>query len=312
MNKQDTIGRQSRIYTQPTGKFVPLTDRRRIYLKAIHDHGPLNTRMLHRFTGGKPGNQNSTNEALKDMSRETNTEHGGPYLSRPFDQNRTFNPRRNFLVYGLAEAGHAALRERDLFSEFRPRGRNPWRHEHMCAHITASIELSCIERGYRYIPQHELLDRGVTLEQMVKYSWDGKQTERMLIPDALFAIDYGGTFRTFVLEADRATEAVEPNKDHQKSFKRNALQYQAFIGGGQYKRAYQMKGGLVVLHVTLSEARVQSFLRTLDANVPGCTYQMMQAVPDFADDFRSPEFLPQFADRPWQRPGAEPFDIMQA
>lgn len=306
----DTIGRQSRVLTHSTGKRVTLTPYRMQILQAIHDHGPLNTPIIHAFLNGKDSNYAATSSILKDLSREENTEHGGPYLSRPFSQNQTYNARANYLVFDLAPAGIKALRENGLYSDARPTGRNPWRHAFMSSHITACIELGVRKAGFKYIPQHVLLaDKDLPVD--VSYEWDGSQRTAKLIPDALFAIDYGGKFRAFCLEADRSTEPIAPSTDQRKSFKKNLRQYQQFIGKLKYKEAYGLNCGLVVLVVSVSQTRANAFLKVTEQELPkGCSYISVQACPDFANIFKPPAVLTQFTDKSWDRSGFVPLDIL--
>tara|TARA_R100000365_G_C2701692_1_gene39976 strand:- start:149 stop:619 length:471 start_codon:yes stop_codon:yes gene_type:complete len=154
--------------------------------------------------------------------------------------------------------------------------------------------------------------KGATLEAEVPYVWNGTKRKGKLIPDALFAIDYGGKFRAFALEADRATERLDSEIDRNKSFRRNLLQYQQFIGKGLYKASYGLTGGLVVLFVTTSGSRERSFLRMVDQHLPGCTYLCFQQAPEFGSIYKPPEFQEHFAEEAWRRAsGADPLDIMK-
>ncbi len=95
--------------------------------------------------------------------------------------------------------------------------------------------------GVRYIPGHEILNiKDSTLAIPM-----GKSK---LIPDQLFALDYGGCYRAFALEVDRGTEP-KTTKAFRKSYAGSIELYRRLIEGQIYKKHYGLKANLLVLWV---------------------------------------------------------------
>ena len=308
----DISGRRLRIQSTSTGERVQLTDRDFLWLQALHDHGALSSRSLHALTEDTCKSLKATQRRLMILANEENTPFGGKLLERPFQQNATYNARANFLMYDLAPASKRALQERGTWSDNRPASRNPWAHSAMTSAITSAIAIGCKKHGFTYMPQHELLDRaGTELRATVPYKWNGEPKTGVLIPDALFAINYGGKYRAFVVEADRGTEPGEPSSDQRKSFKKNILQYENFISKGLYKKQYGFeKVGLMVLTVTTSPTRTKRFKEIIREVQGDTTYHLVQTAEEFSLWFRPPDVLHRLYEDTWERVGFEPFNIM--
>lgn len=312
----DTIGRQNRYIKTLTDEVVSKQPRDLVWLKALHDHGKLNSYMLHEFTKDTHRCRYTTVKRLMLLTRAGNSEYGAPLLERYHEANYSAVDWGKFIVYGLSPRGEQVLKDARLWSENRPRARNPFRHETMCAHITACIALDCKDRGYRYIPQHELLDpvfseQEYKLAVPIEYKFNSKKEVKPLIPDALFAIDYKGKYRAFTLEADRSTEAIIPTIDHGKSFKRSYLQYEQLIAKGLYKKAYGLKTGMVNLNVTIGDTRTNSFIKALHNELGDTTYQWFMTADEFAGAFKPPKRIDRFTTSKWQTAGCGERDIME-
>lgn len=316
----DTKGRRLRLAPVSTGVRVEITQADINLAIKCHNHGPLNTLNLFELTKADRTNIGSLRRRLTLLSNEKRLvfegeEFAGPFLTRPFSQNDTFNARANYLVYDCAPAAQKILQSLELWSENRPRNRNPWKHSCMASAITSAIEVGCIERGYKYISQHELLDlKGAELKALVGYSWDGKLRDPSpLIPDGLFAIDYGGKFRVFALEADRSSEPFRADDDNRKSLKKNVLQYETFIRTKQYLEHFKLEqAGLIVLTVTMNADRMQSFLDLVEEETGPNTFMWAMSASEFAPPFRPSAVVRDLFEKPWQRAGHPPIDIMQA
>ena len=83
-----------------------------------------------------------------------------------------------------------------------------------------------------------------------------------LIPDQLFALDYGGSYRAFMLEVDRGTKPYT-SPASRKSLKRSIDQYVRVIEGNLHREHYALKANVLVLWVFTSKARQQKFEDTL-------------------------------------------------
>jgi len=122
--------------------------------------------------------------------------------------------------------------------------------------FTARVDLEARQRGYRYIPAHEILERaGASLTIPMG--------RRKLIPDQLFAIDYGGLFRAFMVEVDRGTEPTA-SSSARKSWRSALDQYDEAFRLGLPNRHYGLKALVQVLWEHRTEARLGAFERVLD------------------------------------------------
>lgn len=314
MSGPDASGRRSRLTPCSTGKRVSLTARDREWLAALATHGPLSSSFLLAFGADMGVSEKRARERLTDLFNEDNTPHEGAYLTRPPQQFHTLDSRYNQLVYDLAPASKAALKEQGIVPT-APTG--PWLHRYMASSITASIELAIRARPeLRYIPQSRILQRAETeLASMVTVP-DPYAKPIKLIPDALFGIEYltdkGSRFRFYVVEADRATEPLTSANFNRKSALRSLNTYQAYIGQSLYRDHLKLTAPLLVLNVCSDPERTQKtvalFERTVSA---GPSYQLFQSWDAFAPPFRPPEPNAELLQGAWQRAGNSPFRIDQ-
>lgn len=137
----------------------------------------------------------------------------------------------------------------------RPTGH--WWHLHETALFTAEVDLAARERGYRYIPAHEILERGGSTLAI-------PMGRRKLIPDQLFAIDYGGLFRAFMVEVDRGTEPVASNA-MRKSWKSALALYGKAFDQGLPNEHYVLKAPVQVIWKMNTPARQKAFSSILEA-----------------------------------------------
>lgn len=132
----------------------------------------------------------------------------------------------------------------------RPTGH--WWHGYMTSCVTSSIDIGAARESVRYIPTHEILAiKNAPLAIPI-----GNQK---LIPDQLFALDYGGSFRVFALELDRGTEP-KTSPAARKSYARSIELYRQLIELNIYKSHYGLKANLLVLWVFSSKVNEVRFL----------------------------------------------------
>jgi hypothetical protein len=229
--------------------------------------------------------------------------HEGQYLERPFKQFETLDPRANEIVHSLSKNGEQVLKEAEMWHEHSPSHTGNFKHAVMTACITASFELGARERGFRYIHQHELLQRAQT---RLEVDVDG-----ILIPDGLFALEMNDRFMVFFLEVDRGTEPLE-TKRIRKSWKRNVQQYKKLLGSGLYKGVFKLKAQAVLLNVTISQARLARMIDVIQKEfVGGCPYILNHAILEFGAYFKPPSIM-ALMEIPWQRAGYPPYRISAA
>lgn len=226
------------------------------------------------------------------LFHEKNTQHDGTYIERPFKQFETLDPRANELVHALTPRAIDALKEAGNFSRYAPKTSGTFKHQLMASCITASIELNARERGWEYIPQHELLERAQT-ELVV-------DVDGLLRPDAFFALNMNGKYMAFFLEADRATEPLN-TLSIRKSWRHNVHQYRILIGRHVYKEVFNLKTNAVSLNVTNSKKRCANMIKIIDSASPnGCSYILSHHLEEFGSYFKPPKML-NLLDVVWQR-----------
>lgn len=291
----DSVGRRLRHKRVPEGRRVILTERDLAWFSALHRHGPLPSSYLHEFTKDTHTNFKMSTSRLKLLFHENPS-----YIDRPFRQFETLDPRGNELVHALTEHSVVALKELGLWSAYAPNPGGPFRHQLMVSCITASIELNAHEKGWRYIPQHQLLERAGT-ELAVEIGG-------LLRPDALFALEIEGKYLVFFLEADRATEPLG-TRDIRKSFRHNVEQYRRLIGNEFYKEKFNLKASALLLNVTVSEKRRDHMTKMVAQFHPhGCTYILSHALPAFGTYFKPPRIM-NLLDVKWQRASNPEYQI---
>ncbi len=318
----DRLDRRRRDRRTPSGKKVSPQQRDLIWFQKIHEHGPLPSTYLHAFTSDLRRNEKRARDRLTDLYHEDRTPHSGAYLDRPWQQFDTFDARYQENVYELTPTAETALKEHGLWSDHAAPASGTWKHRHMVACITASIELACLtDPVINYIPQHAILERADTvLRYPVPFEnpVTGKTETRDLIPDALFGLQYGreskqgrkAVYRFFVLEADRATEPTRASKFNRKSHLRTLLQYRAYVGGGLYKDHLGLTAGLMVLNVTTSMATMNRMMDLAEElSTKGNTYLLFRTCAQFGRYFKPPKPMPDLLKGEWQRAGFGPFRI---
>lgn len=250
MKTTDSLGRATFHNIERQQNIRP-TAREIRWLKHIELHGPQASTYLHALT-------EDTHRCKDTALRQMQKLRAGGYLFLPKQQRQTEHADFNPYIYDLAPRGKEYLKDVGLAEPtVRPTGH--WWHGYMTSCITSSIEIAATKEGTRYIPAHEILARnGANLRIPIGNS--------KLIPDQLFALDYGGSYRAFMLEADRSTEPIQ-SAAARKSLKRSIDQYTHVIENGLHKRHYGLKANVLVLWVFASKKRQQQMLE-LTASIP--------------------------------------------
>ena len=310
MQQLDTIGRRGRHRPQSTGKRVSLQDRDLLWLRKLHEHGPLASSFLLAYAKDTHRSAKRAKERLTDLFNEDNTAHGGPYLSRPPQQFRTLDSRYNQLVYDLTPAAEKALKQAGFWHGRRVARPGPWLHGFMVSSITASIELATRDRAdLTFIPQSRLLERAGTV---LRYPVDTPDPEtghvytKDLIPDALFALEYdtpnGKRYRSLLVEADRSTEPATSTNFNRKSWRRNLAQYEQYVGQNLYQNHLQLKSSILILNVVTDPKRVEQIGWIIETHAPSLAPRMLfQAWEDFGPVFTPPKPRTALLEGGWSR-----------
>ena len=304
MKTQDKLGRWlfSEHTTRPIADFKPNTRQVR-WLQFINLHGPQSSMYLFECT-------KSTHKCPDNARRMLRQLFDGRLVCKPKQQRETEGADGNYHIYDITTNGIDFLKSNNLYVDaLRPTGQ--WVHQYMTSCITASIHILADREGYKYIPGHEILERSENwLGTDVAFKWKSKVLKSKLIPDSIFAIDYGGSYLAFIVEADRNTEPNKPISPYRKSALRSVKQYANFVGKSEYKQHYQLNCPLVILNVTVSEDHAQRVLQIIEDEVGPCRYQAFGIAPMFSTPFRPPtQLLSHLFEGALARNGKDPFVI---
>ena len=224
------------------------TERDTRWFKHLERHGPLSSTQLIAWTA-------DTHRCKDTALRRLQALRAAKLLYLPKQQRQTERAEFKPYVYDLAPLGRQVLKDAGVAENtVRPTGH--WWHLHETAMLTAKNDLEARNRGYRYIPAHEILERsGASLAIPM-----GRQK---LIPDQLFAIDYGGLFRAFMVEVDRGTEPIASSTTR-KSWKSTLAMYGRAFEQSLPNQHYGLKAPVQVLWRFNAHARESAFRRVLE------------------------------------------------
>jgi hypothetical protein len=195
---------------QPTGKRIDLSPRDLAYFAALERHGPLSAPMLFALTKHLAANERGHKDRLTALYHETKTAHGGPYLERPEQQFYSTNALCQPMIYELTNAATQALREAGIPRQSLAPPSGPYLHRFLIAKITARAELKAAGAGHRFISSGEIARHPRFPEETLRTPKPlaVRVAGGIIIPDALYGVDFGGKFRFFAVEADRGTEPI--------------------------------------------------------------------------------------------------------
>jgi hypothetical protein len=286
----DTLGRSTFHHIAPQ-RGVRVTNREIRWLKHIERHGPQSSVSLYELT-------RDTHRCKDTALRQMQKLKAGGYLSLPPQQRATERAEFNPYIYDLTRQARDHLVDLGLDEPtVRPTGH--WWHGYAVAQVTGAIDIAAAREGVRYIPAHEILAiKGTELAIPVGRT--------KLIPDQLFALDYGGRFRAFALEVDRGTEP-KTSSTKRKSWKRSIEQYRHVFDHQLYKRHYGLKANLLVLWVFTSKAKEVRFLELLrDCTAPNGLPILTASLPQSGNGSPSPGVWTRLFTQAWQRATGDP------
>lgn len=239
----NTLGRATFHHTPERDDVRPINREIR-WLKHTERHGPQSSVYLHSLT-------RDTHRCKDTCLRQLQKLRAAGFLRLPPQQRATERAEFNPYVYDLTRKAHDHLFDLDLTEPtIRPSGH--WWHGYATACITSAIDIAGASAGLRYIPTHEIL-------RPDNPSLAIPVATNKLIPDQLFAIDYGGSYRVFALEVDRGTEP-KTSSSARKSYARSIRQYAQVIDNGLYRTQYGIRSPLLVLWVFNNRTNQRRFL----------------------------------------------------
>ncbi len=239
----DRLGRATFHHIAPLAHVRP-TAREIRWLKHIERHGPLSSAYLHALT--------EDTHRCKDTSlRQLQKLRAGGVLMLPRQQRFTEHADFNPYIYDLTTQARTHLIDLGRAEPaVRPTGH--WGHGAAVASVTSAIDITAARDRVRYIPAHEILG----LNQASLAIPIGN---RKLIPDQLFALDYSGRYRAFMLEVDRGTEP-KTSSAARKSYASSIELYQQMIEQNIHQTHYGLKATTLVLWVFSRRSNEQRFL----------------------------------------------------
>lgn len=241
--KTDRLGRATFHHIAPQSGVRP-TKRELRWLKHIERHGPQSSQYLYALTRDT---HRCKDTALRNMQKLRASD----FLRLPPQQRTTERAEFNPYIYDLTNRARAYLADLGLAEQtIRPTGH--WWHGYAVSCVSSSIDIAAGRNGVRYIPAHDILAiRGANLAIPVGRA--------KLIPDQLFALDYGGRYRAFVLEIDRGTEP-KVSGSKRKSWASSIELYRKVIERRLWKSHYGLKANLLVLWVFPTDRHRATFL----------------------------------------------------
>lgn len=270
------------------------TSRALRWFKHIERHGPQSSHYLYELT-------RDTHRSKDTALRQLQKLRAGGYLNLPRQQRATEHAEFNPYIYDLTQKAKSHLAGLGIAeSTVRPTGH--WWHGFMTSSVTSSIDIAATGDGVRFIPAHEILAiRNVSLAVPIG--------RHRLIPDQLFALDYGGSFRAFMLEVDRGTEP-KTTTAKRKSFMNSIDLYRRLIERQLYKTHFGLTANLLILWVFSShtnEMRFREMLTALPTRVRRCF--LTQCFVGHSEATRPPSLLSHLYHGAWHRAGDSPVYI---
>ena len=310
--KVDALNRRNRFAgRQPTGKRIILQERDFQCFAALERHGALPSTYLYEFTKDTARNFKGFQQRLTDLYNEDNTPHHGFYLERPEQQYASINARYQPMTYDLTANAKRALRDRGIPEHIFESPNGPYLHRFMTACLTASMELAVRTAGFRYISQAEIFTHSKCPKAILtrEHPLAVPCSSGCIIPDQLFGIDYGGSYRFFVLEADRKTESVVSKKASIKAYAKKLESYLEVLRDQSFRDVWGIPS-LSIMTVTTSNAHMQTMIDALGdlAESQETARFLFKTQPQFGKYWTVPSVLSGLFTDPWQRVGA-PLDI---
>ena len=267
------------------------TNREIRWLKHIERHGPQSSQYLFELT-------RDTHRCKDTALRQMQKLRAGGFLRLPGQQRAIEHAEFNPYIYDLTKAAQNFLVDRDLEEPtVRPTGH--WWHGYTTSCVTSSVDIAAARQGVKFIAAHVILARNdASYEIPLK---NGK-----LVPDQLFALDFGGSYRAFLLEVDRGTEPIN-SKAARKSLGRSVQQYADIIEKSLHSRHYGLKMNILNLWVFTSRTRQSNFLQLLEACSERVRQSVLTKVIDPGSIGRTIDTI--LFEGQWQRSRVSPFKI---
>lgn len=265
----DALGRRSRFVRQRTGKRLVLGQRDLEILQWLYRYRYL--RQTHLQALLQPVSPKRFTERLGDLFHETGL------INRPSIQPPQFDTRSSPMLYEITPSGIDCLSSQEVlphravtFSRRSSRSYSPqFLHTMMIIETLLAFEQITLETpGQRFVAVDEILTRApqrvreapnplavpITLEPGTRHKIICKRRETMLIPDALYGIEYDidgeKRYRFWALECERTSPARRSRSDASSTALKRAA-YDALFDA----RTYRSHWGIPNLKLNLVSSR---------------------------------------------------------
>jgi hypothetical protein len=310
-SRDPVLGNGQAVAVSPTERDIEI-------FKLLTRYRYLPSDYIHAFVGG---NMSALCRRLNLLSRKPNL-----YLARPHQQRDSADANHRPLIYELDERGSRILRERGVPVLPNNYHRN-FAHELMVAQIMASLELGTKEnKNIRYITWSEILASDKTPAATresptgasipVSFAANAQHYAITVKADAFpfgleRIVEGKRTYLFFPgIEADCASEPIEPSDFERSSLYRKLIAYMAIAEQGVHRSHFGFPN-LFVPIITTTAVRMQSIMRLLRKLTDGRGSKMFlfKRLPAFTSHERPPAAGGHMLTDPWQRVGFEPFNL---
>jgi len=246
MGKLDALGRAT-FHHIASHEAVRPTNRERRWLAHIERHGPQSSVALIDLTS-------DTHRCHDTGLRSLQRLRAGGFLSLPPQQRAIERAEFQPYVYDITERAKNWLVEKGCFEDaLRPTGH--WWHTFTVASISSAVDRAAQAQSLRYIPARIVLN--------IRQATPGIPcTGGTIYPDQIFALDYGGSFRAFMLEVDRGTEPFS-SRSARESLARKISGYSQIIAHNLHQQHYGLKSPLALLFTFASVTRARHFVEMI-------------------------------------------------
>ena len=293
MEKLDALGRAT-FHHIASHEAVRPTNRELRWLSHIERHGPQSSVALLDLTS-------DTHRCRDTGLRSLQRLRAGGFLSLPLQQRAIERAEFHPYVYEVTPKAKTWLVDKELFEDaLRPTGH--WWHTYTVSSITAAIDRAADAQSTRYIPARKILN--------IRQATPGiPYTGGTILPDQIFALDYGGSFRAFMLEVDRGTEPVS-SRSARESLARKVAGYAQIVRHDLHRQHYGLKAPLALLFTFLSQARASHFMKMVATDHPGLAAATLVQVlaPEDPMILRATEYVLA----PWWRVSGGTMEILKA
>jgi hypothetical protein len=293
MAKLDALGRAT-FHHIASHEAVRPTNRELRWLAHIERHGPQSSVALLELTS-------DTHRCRDTGLRSLQRLRAAKILALPPQQRTIARADFHPYIYDTTPLARAYLGEIDFIEPtVRPTG-HFW-HTYTTAALTSAVDRVAARSGLTYVPAHTILTkRKVPLGIPIPTS--------TVVPDQLFALNYGGAYRTFLLEVDRGTEPITGQR-HRESLHRKLAAYSLIFARDLHREHYGLKSPIALLFAFTYRHRAERVISDITRHWPNLApVTLIKTIDPF-----DPLLLKSttYVATPWQRGSGGTMSLFQS